>query len=208
MRFIFGLVAGALATLFVAAAFDAPADHLVGKLVHTTARLSDRLVETDIPDVASVADEVESLDPVESLSEEGPVSEVPEPEAPAAKVPEPEAPAAKVSELEVVAEPEVPQPESAHSAIVLADNETVSGADSYPDEVPQMQQQAATAWGPFHSEASANGFARRLSRETGRPFAVEKRGPGQYAVTFVYAGEADLSAMREQIADVTGIPQT
>ncbi len=198
MRFIFGLVAGALATLFVAAAFDAPADHLVGKLVHTTARLSDRLVETDIPDVASVADEVESLDPVESLSEEGPVSEVPEREVPAAKV----------SELEVVAEPEDPQPESAHSAIVMADNETVSGAGSYPEEVPQMQQQAATAWGPFHSEASANGFARRLSRETGRPFAVEKRGPGQYAVTFVYAGEADLSAMREQIADVTGIPQT
>ena len=62
----------------------------------------------------------------------------------------------------------------------------------------------ATIWEPFHSEISARGFAKRLSLQLGYPFAVSKQGPARYLVVFDYQTDAERSLLEQQIAALTG----
>ena len=100
-----------------------------------------------------------------------------------------------------MAEDEIAAPPAAGEAV------PVTALPDLPAELVEASAQQAVAWGPFHSEASASGYARRLSRETGRDFLVEKRAPANYAVVFSYVDDDDLAAMQAQIAAVTGIAQ-
>ncbi len=198
MRFLFGLVAGALATLFVAAALDAPADRIVGQLMDASNRVGKVFTEMreapepDEPPPAAFAE-----------AEPPPVAERPT-EAPARDVSEPSAIADEV-EHKTIPQVDSALPEVAAETLPIA--EPSGDASSLTPEIDFAAVQQAVAWGPFHSEASASGYARRLSRETGRDFIVEKRAPGNYAVVFSYVDEHDLAAMQAQIAAVTGIAQ-
>lgn len=60
-------------------------------------------------------------------------------------------------------------------------------------------------WTPFRSEASANGFASRLERETGREYKVIRKGPGQYRVAFYHTDDSDRRARLVEIEQVSGL---
>lgn len=58
---------------------------------------------------------------------------------------------------------------------------------------------------PFKSRYSADGFARRLSRETGVEISVIKRAPDRYEVGFSYTSEQDLQQKKTLIESKTGL---
>ena len=60
-------------------------------------------------------------------------------------------------------------------------------------------------WSAFHSEASAAGFANRLTRQLSHPFEVRKLGPANYVVFYTYADPAQQQAIEQRIAEVTGV---
>lgn len=76
--------------------------------------------------------------------------------------------------------------------------------------MPGFRRQAAAGddlagvWSPFHSERSAEGFARHLSDQFQYPFSVERIGPGAYQVVFSYTDAAERDALLAEIAEVTG----
>ncbi len=59
-------------------------------------------------------------------------------------------------------------------------------------------------WTPFHSEASANGFAGRLTAQLGPRFAVDKLAPHTYVVTFSYDSERERAYLQAQVNALTG----
>jgi hypothetical protein len=61
-----------------------------------------------------------------------------------------------------------------------------------------------SAWMPFRSEASASGFARRLSDQLQRPIEVVRQGPGRYQVGFHYLSEEERRAVLSSIEFTTG----
>ena len=60
-------------------------------------------------------------------------------------------------------------------------------------------------WTPFRSEASADGFAARLGRDTDREYRVVRTGPGEYRVTFFHTNENDRRARLVEIEQVSGL---
>ncbi len=59
-------------------------------------------------------------------------------------------------------------------------------------------------WVSFHSQMSAEGFARQLSDQFHHPFAVARQGPGDYQVMFDYGSIDERDALLDEIAAVTG----
>lgn len=78
--------------------------------------------------------------------------------------------------------------------------------DAVPSRQGEMVGPASRmpVWVPFHSEVSANGFARNLSTRAEHPFTVSKEGPGAYQVYFVFADEIERRTVMEKIEAVTG----
>ena len=66
------------------------------------------------------------------------------------------------------------------------------------------QPATLSVWTPFHSEASASGFARRLTTQLGYPFTVSRTAPAEYHVVFRYANDAQRDLLLQQVAAVTG----
>ncbi|MGI9263444.1 MAG: hypothetical protein ACR2QU_00860 [Gammaproteobacteria bacterium] len=60
-------------------------------------------------------------------------------------------------------------------------------------------------WTPFRSEASANGFAARLGRDTNREYRVIRTGPGEYRVAFFHVDDIDRRARLVEIEQVSGL---
>ncbi len=89
-------------------------------------------------------------------------------------------------------------------------------ADPEPELEPELApiaQADLTAgrqvvWTPFHSEASANGFAGRLNTVLGQRFEVEKLAPQTYVVTFNYNSEPERTELEAQVNALTGGPTT
>ncbi len=197
MRFLFGLIAGALVTLFVAAALDAPADRLVGQLVSASTRIGEVFTE---------AREASAPEPSPAASLEVPEASLPaDTESNLSELPStPDRGEVVIVEDDIAA---VPATDGGMLADEMAGSDSLPPADFIEAAAIETAARRAVAWGPFHSEASASGYARRLSRETGRDFVVEKRAPANYAVVFSYLDADDLAAMQAQIAAVTGIAQ-
>ncbi len=63
-------------------------------------------------------------------------------------------------------------------------------------------------WDPFHSELSANAFARRLERITGLDYRVLRVGPAEYRVAVAYASEEQRQANVAAIEQATGLSIT
>lgn len=82
----------------------------------------------------------------------------------------------------------------------------------HPDAVaelvsPDLETPASgtlSVWQPFHSAASAQGFARRLSTQLGYPFAVSRVAAAEYHVVFAYANEAERRLLESQLSALTG----
>ena len=66
------------------------------------------------------------------------------------------------------------------------------------------RRESEPVWVSFHSQMSAEGFARQLSDQFQHPFAVARQGPGDYQVVFDYASIDERDALLDEIAAVTG----
>lgn len=66
------------------------------------------------------------------------------------------------------------------------------------------EQGFQNAWLPFHSEASATGFAEKLSQQLQHDFIAVKIGPGRYEVGFNYSSVQDRDATLDNIEVITG----
>jgi hypothetical protein len=90
--------------------------------------------------------------------------------------------------------------------------ETAPGPDTGPpagradgaDPVPPTGAWHAF-WTPFHSEASATGFARHLEQVTGVPHRVVRTGPAAYRVAFWHDGEDARSRQLLAIERASGL---
>lgn len=196
MRFVLGLIVGVAGVLFVAATLPAQ--------------------ENTAPPVANAmvkATEAQIFVPPESQSEPKPE---PKPE------PEPELDPEVEPELEQLLNAPAPgslatatEPESASvvsAAEVAADGptnaepaatmESVATSDTSEKLEPDSGQ--LSVWHPFHSEASAEGFARRLSTQLGHPFSVLRVAAAEYHVVFDYADHSERELLQRQVAVVTG----
>ena len=84
----------------------------------------------------------------------------------------------------------------------------VSGSDL--EALPPPSEAAGAGgwhafWTPFHSEASATGFARHLERATGEPYRVVRTGPGAYRVAFWHEGDDERSRRLLAIEQASGL---
>ena len=122
--------------------------------------------------------------------------DVPVAEVPAADTPVPESGAPDAS---------IPEGSSSDTGIM--------GGSGVGHSVPVVQPllggiasrpEQAIVWTPFHSEMSANGFARRLARALDHPFAVRRDGPGRYQVVFPYEGDSARDEVLARVAMLTG----
>ena len=201
MRFLLGLICGAAATLFAAAALNgSPA-----AIAEAVAQLVDDTTATAI----------EQWSPADA--ETGP---------PPAAPPEAAVVAAPVPLPKPDAEP-VPAAIETVDATLLAEAAVETGnldaeppgeVDPLPDPIPAVVDtvEAPTlpaaapepgelvVWSPFYSEASARGFAGRLVRELDVPLEVRKAGPSQYLVTASYRDEQERAAIETLVAGMTG----
>lgn len=71
---------------------------------------------------------------------------------------------------------------------------------------PTPEYVESPVWTAFYSEASARGFARRLSDALDRPFEVRRTSAQQYLVTFRYTDEAEWVTVQNQMHAVLGEP--
>jgi hypothetical protein len=88
------------------------------------------------------------------------------------------------------------------------DSESVTGVSGSqapkPPSVVAAKLETAVIWKPFHSEVSANGFARRLSTQLGYPFKALRAGPARYHVVVEYETEQQRELLQQQVAAITG----
>lgn len=193
MRFLFGLIAGALATLFVATAMDAPTQHVFDQGIDTWAETVARFSQT------SVTPPIESLQA--DATEPGSVS------SPAAVPKTGVEPAKEQEQLTNLTSVEAA---IEHEPIpgLQSESETETVIDNLPATANQTLPEASEApvWAPFHSEASARGFARHLTNQLGHPFQVRRAAPAQYLVVYRYSDETHRANLEQKIAYATGAP--
>ena len=188
MRFIFGLLAGALSTLMVAAALDAPADDVFAQVQESW-----RTISTEF---AGQNDDRGSAAPM-SLSQ--PPATLEQTALAETLAPAP-APAGEPSETEVQQPWRGPREQQEPAS----DQTGAEHGERLLDPLVANQPGEAQVWAPFHSEASANGFANRLTRQLAHPFQVRKLGPAEYVVVYAYADENQHLSLQQRIAAVTG----
>jgi hypothetical protein len=192
MRFLFGLILGAVLTLCVATAFNVPTRVLVDQAItslddfltvagntpfKTPKRLATDLDVGEIFEMTALDVEADSVEhPTPSSALAPPTSEPMDLDALLA------GPATTTA-----LEPEALEP-AAPATTVTVDHDLPTQA----------------VWVPFRSQMSAQGFARRLTGKLDHPFRVDRQGPGRYQVLFSYASELDRLDVLDQVSFLTG----
>ena len=211
MRFLFGLIFGAAMTLLVATAMNAPTGKIVGQLVDSWQTAAAWLEAAAARgDAAQTAQQSfpEQAGPVQAGPTRADPPAVDQLTTLAPSVPAPETVAAETNAPETVA------PDTVDDNQPIVDNQTYASAEPLPElpgtepDLPPVPETStvgeAVVWAPFHSEASAQGFATRLTHQLSRPFYVKKQRAATYLVVFEYADAAERTALEQQIAYVTG----
>ncbi len=175
MRFLFGLIIGAMFTILVASVINEPAQVVVNDIREAWHELVDKVRQSEqsVSATAEVLPEIEDA-PLEDKSLQ--LANQPLPETAVAV----EAPEILAIEQNVL-------------------TESSSSSSSY-----SSQSSSAAIWVPFHSEVSATGFAKRLSLQLGYPFQVTKDGPARYLVVFDYKSDEERALLVQQVATLTG----
>jgi hypothetical protein len=212
MRFLFGIFTGAALTLLVATATDAPTSPVVNQLSATWQELisatGDRLFRSSATDGVTPP-ELERraqrrthalMPPAEESSVNEPLP-AGEPEKP--KQTQPEAPGVSAAANNTDSLLELPAPTPASPPAIEPQLAQTTSPAPATEDTPAGDQLAAV-WVPFHSERSADGFARSLSRHFEYPFSVRRAGPGAYQVIFAYASSDQRENMLMEIAELTG----
>jgi hypothetical protein len=200
MRFFFGLIIGAVVTLFVATAFNVPTHVLADKGMTSW---NDFLLSTgnalfEFPKAPAAAPEAAVADQAPAdEADEGFYVDIAADEDVVASPPD--MPVALMSEprdldtlLEAEGLPLQPEPQDPEPAVAV--------------QTPAMDfdPSTQTVWVPFRSQLSATGFASRLTGKLDHPFEVSREGPGRYQVIFSYANELERLAVLDQVQSVTG----
>ncbi len=202
MRFLFGLLTGAVLTLLVATAMDAPTSLVVNGVRDLAAdawksliaRTSDSLFEapevTGGREVLTAASREPAGEPGSATADEASLQPEIDGMDPALAEPAPALPPpASIDEMP-------PSGYWAERARTLEDVMQTATA--------LHTSGASPVWSPFHSQMSAEGFATRLSQALDRDFRVERQAPGAYQVVFDAAGPSDRDLVLERVSEITG----
>lgn len=216
MRFLIGIITGAILTLLFATAMDAPTHPILDRTQGRAAEIWDRLISTTSDSL--FAENAGTADPQAALP--GALRNTP------AAVDSPDeqavtdavlpvaarAPAAGLAAPRAVAEPPpaviARPPVASKLAEIEPEGDRSPGTASLPmpENLAFDAEDAAEApvWVPFHSLMSAEGFAARLTRELNHDFQVERQGAGTYQVVFEASDPAQRAALLAQISEITG----
>ncbi len=175
MRFLFGLIIGAVATLMLAPKLASLSPAALEPIEDTLRAVASQVTELRAGPLVS-----DAPDTVDNSTNTDPATVLP---APAREI--------------------LPLPKLAAAPAVVA-----TPMESYRDRVsaPVLTElsQEQSFWVPFRSEASARGFASKLTEQLARQFQVLRAGPGQYLVVFGYSTEAERAEVLAEIRAVTG----
>ena len=219
MRFILGILIGAALTLFAATAVDAPTNPLFDKVVN----LWDAIIETTSE--ALFENTAFNTPPNNSPNTARENTAAETPESPFAIAVDAESPFAFAADAEspfafaagaievlveklprsVAAVEDVALPKMLTSQVNAEEESNVNVVSESPEQIPEpVPNESAPVWVSFHSQMSAEGFARQLSDQFHHPFAVARQGPGDYQVMFDYGSIDERDALLDEIAAVTG----
>lgn len=199
MRFLFGLFLGAVLTLFVATAFDAPTHALVDK---GKASWQDFLLATG--DALFEFPELKEVTPDENVAAgEAPhVGATPGADIPSmTPAPTPEMAIEKAPDTTPVVTPVMTPVMDGRD--MEADTDVHVSVEE-PRDLQTLLAAEQTVWVPFRSQMSAQGFAKRLTGQLDHPFAVNREGPGRYQVSFDYESESQRLDVLGQVQSLTG----
>lgn len=181
MRFVLGIIIGGLGTLWVASAMDMPTSNLMRSSQQIwssfkSTQISPKSVRTQTHVQQAIAAETTPNPTATPLNTTTPALDT-----------DTDTERVKVKVTDTVAETTVTEP-----------------LDPIPtDPLPTTLQQAEV-WSAFHSEASATGFANRLTAQLDHPFYVVKSGPANYQVTYAFRDPQEQARLTAEIAALTG----
>jgi len=190
MRFLFGLIIGAMLTILAASVINAPTQVVVNDIREAWHELVDKVQQSEqsVSGTAEVRTEAK-IEPNDWSARD------------------------KLLEDKLLFEDKLlqlasqPPPETdveVEAAEILAIEQNVLTESSWPSSSYASQSSSATIWEPFHSQVSATGFAKRLSLQLGYPFQVTKDGPARYLVVFHYKSDEERALLVQQVATLTG----
>ena len=213
MRFLFGLIIGAMLTILVATAVKIPTKEAANYFVDMWGEVIDKVAQTEKPVPIPIeapslvlADRSEEFfDKPHNQLANNPVQEqlspwLPEPlRLPPSRAEVMAESVAEVKETEHDLDSEAPMIVDS----LLPETETAPPASEVALGV-HASPSSKTIWEPFHSEVSATGFANRLSLQLGYPFQVTRDGPARYLVVFNYDSDEQRALLMRQIDTLTG----
>jgi hypothetical protein len=205
MRFLFGILTGAMLTLLVATAMDAPTQPIMKGATDLASRAWDGLISSTSDSLFESRPEADAgpeqqftlpAEPAPGLSASAEPMVINRTELPAAE------PAVALPPPEPIDAP----PASEFWLKKALAMESALAMDNVMERTPAMDapETASPVWVPFHSQMSAQGFATRLSQTLDREFRVERQGAGAYQVVFDAEGPDDRDLTLAQISEITG----
>ncbi len=199
MRFLFGLIIGAMLTILAASVINAPTQVVVNDIREAWHELVDKVQQSEqsVSGTAEVRTEAK-IEPndwsardkllEDNLLEDNLLED-------------------NLLEDKLLQLASQPPPETdveVEASEILAIEQNVLTESSWPSSSYASQSSSATIWEPFHSQVSATGFAKRLSLQLGYPFQVTKDGPARYLVVFHYKSDEERALLVQQVATLTG----
>ncbi len=219
MRFLIGIFTGAVVTLLVATAMDAPTHPLLSNARDLASSGWDRLISATSSSLFEPAQEAPTAEPEPTTERE--------PEAVDQQAPMPQ-PVEEQAQLEEqirlaeqarLAEQDRLDEQAAYIALEQAALEPAPALPA-PDPIAESPSSAywvetalaaaerahanQPVWVPFHSQMSAEGFATRLSRALNHEFRVVRQGAGAYQVVFDAADADEQALIMAQVTEITG----
>lgn len=195
MRFLFGLIIGAMLTILAASVINAPTQVVVNDIREAWHELVDKVQQSEqsVSGTAEVRTEAK-IEPNDwsardKLLEDNLLEDK------------------LLFENKLLQLASQPPPETdveVEASEILAIEQNVLTESSWPSSSYASQSSSATIWEPFHSQVSATGFAKRLSLQLGYPFQVTKDGPARYLVVFHYKSDEERALLVQQVATLTG----
>lgn len=195
MRFLFGLIIGAMLTILAASVINAPTQVVVNDIREAWHELVDKVQQSEqsVSGTAEVRTEAK-IEPndwsardkllADNLLEDKLLFED--------------------KLLQLASQPPPETDVEVEASEILAIEQNVLTESSWPSSSYASQSSSATIWEPFHSQVSATGFAKRLSLQLGYPFQVTKDGPARYLVVFHYKSDEERALLVQQVATLTG----
>lgn len=195
MRFLFGLIIGAMLTILAASVINAPTQVVVNDIREAWHELVDKVQQSEqsVSGTAEVRTEAK-IEPndwsardkllEDNLLEDNLLFED--------------------KLLQLASQPPPETDVEVEASEILAIEQNVLTESSWPSSSYASQSSSATIWEPFHSQVSATGFAKRLSLQLGYPFQVTKDGPARYLVVFHYKSDEERALLVQQVATLTG----